>query len=160
MTALFARVFFFVGLAFLLGVVVGWLFWRYRRVSVADDDWSALRRELAGLHGQLDALQVEREVLSGQASRASAEVERLQAALTTAWHDRDVASLELHRASGALADARAGLERTTAQARYLQRRVTELSIQTARDRAARDAQAPSLVPGLPNGTARYRELPR
>jgi uncharacterized membrane-anchored protein YhcB (DUF1043 family) len=142
MTTLLGQVFVFVLLAFLLGVVVGWMFWRYRRVSVADEDWSAVRAELEALHAQLDGLQRERESLAGQAARASGELERLQRILTGAWHDRDLLRLELHRATDGLAQARADLERTTAQARYLQRRVTELSISAVR----RDSAPPRPLP--------------
>lgn len=134
MTELLRQVFAFVSMAFLLGVLVGWLFWRFRRVSVADEDWAAVTQEAAALQLQLNALQRERDAAAAQATRAAEEVARLQGQLTSAWHDRDLLRLELGRASGALAEARAQLDRTAAQARYLQRRVTELSILHVRQR--------------------------
>jgi hypothetical protein len=161
-TELFGQVFAFVLMAFLLGVLVGWLFWRFRRVSVADDDWGAVTRDLAALQLQLNALQRERDAAAAHAAWAAEEVGRLQGQLTSAWHDRDVLRLELGRAAGALAETRALLDRTTAQARYLQRRVTELSILHARQplRAApappglgRDAGSPLGLPvGRGNGS--------
>lgn len=164
MTELFGQVFAFVVMAFLLGVLVGWMFWRFRRVSVADDDWSAVTREVAALQLQLNALQRERDAASAQASRAADEVARLQGQLMSAWHDRDLLRLELGRASGGLTEARSLLERTSAQARYLQRRVTELSILHARQQAATVAAAPapvaeparSLSAARPNGARRGR----
>jgi len=159
-TELFVQAFAFVLGAFGLGVAVGWLFWRFRRVSVAEDAWAATNREVAHLRDEIALLRREEEVLAGQASRAAAEVERLQAALTAAWHERDLCRLELQRASGGLVEARAQLERTTAQARYLQRRVTELSIMAARQPLGGDvAPRPALGAGSPNGGP-PRQLPR
>lgn len=151
MSEVFGQVFAFVLMAFLLGVLVGWMFWRYRRVSVAEEQWSSVTRELAGLAEQALSLQRERDALAGQVSRASAEVDRLQGLLTAAWHDRDLRQLELNQAATALGDARSALERTTAQARYLQRRVTELSILNAADRSSGGGGSPGWALDAGNG---------
>ena len=54
MAELFARVSVLIGVAFALGVAVGWAFWRFQRRSVPVSEWRATQDDLAELRRRFE----------------------------------------------------------------------------------------------------------
>lgn len=146
MAGLVVRIFPFIAGAFFLGLTVGWVFWRFRRRSIPDGEWSEREAALDELQADMARLTAERDGLVGRAAHAHEEVARLQDLLTTAWHQREEATRRVAALEAQEADLADRLEQAAAHGRYLQRRVTELSILAARHE---DLVPPSVRPAAP-----------
>jgi septal ring factor EnvC (AmiA/AmiB activator) len=151
MLELLARAFAAVGAAFVLGMAVGWLCWRFGRRTMTQAEWSSGREQVAALEQRLRTVDREHDALAGQVRALREEAARLQSALTLAWQQRDELHGQLVAFDAELAGFRDEFERVLAQRRHLQRRVTELSLAAARDSTIDlDRQT---VPAAPTGSA-------
>jgi septal ring factor EnvC (AmiA/AmiB activator) len=129
MTAsLLVRVWVFVASAFVLGLAVGWLFWRFHRASVPNSEWRSSQAELTAQRRRTQALTEERDALAGQVARIRGESSHVGGLLTDAWHEREALRARVVELDRQIAMLRDELDHASARARYLQRRVTERSV--------------------------------
>ncbi len=154
MGELFAEVFAFVAAAFLLGLFVGFLFWRWRRCSMGGEEFRALISELARLRQRTADLAArpaaEPPGETATAAAAAAAGAELSTVRTAAERLERALASERERAAGLAAR----LEGAEAQVAFLQRRLTELAVaDTSSPALARPPQV-ALPPGPvppPNG---------
>ena len=59
--ALVARIWIFVVAAFGLGLLVGWMFWRFHRSSIPSDRWQAEQADLQAQRRRADQLAADRD---------------------------------------------------------------------------------------------------
>ena len=88
MTWILNEVLLFLIVAFVLGVLAGWLAWRWRRQSVSVNTWNSLtattetaRSELELLEQQHQRLRGERQTLSNRVSTITTELEQSRSEL-------------------------------------------------------------------------------
>jgi hypothetical protein len=127
MAELFARVSVLIGVAFALGVAVGWLFWRYQRRSVALSEWQATHDELAELRRRFEVAVAGRDALAGVVAGSRQEVLRLTDVVTATWNERNELRGRLASLEALLSHRAAELAQATARVDHLQRRVIELN---------------------------------
>ena len=151
MGELFAEVFAFVAGAFLLGLFVGFLFWRWRRISMGGEEWRTVSSEVERLRrhvAELSTRPVALPVGSGAAGGPAADVE--------AGADRDTARTALHGRNGSWPASATGPRAwppgwrgPRPRWRFSQRRLTELAV----------ADTSSPVPARPPQPAALRPAP-
>jgi septal ring factor EnvC (AmiA/AmiB activator) len=154
MLDLLGKAFAAVGGAFALGLLVGWLVWRFRRCTMTRDEWAANEKAATDRQRRLEAVLADRDALAGQVGGLRAESARLQAALTATWQERDELREQLVAFDAELAAFRRQFADVLAHRRHLQRRVTELSLSASR-RSTLDADGAAGV-----GPAPARPVPR
>ena len=127
--ALLARIWVFVVAAFGLGLLVGWMFWRFHRSSMPSDRWRAEQADLLAQRRRADQLAADRDALIEHVTRVRSEASRL-AVLLTARRGRTVRRCGARRPSSRRRSARlrADLQQADARARYLERRATERAV--------------------------------
>ena len=126
--ALVARILVFVVAAFGLGLLVGWMFWRFHRSSIPSDRWRAEQADLQAQRRRADRLAADRDALIEHVTRVRSEASRLAVLLTAAWEDREALRRQATQLEAALARLRADLQQADARARYLERRATERAV--------------------------------
>jgi len=118
----------FVLVAFGLGVLVGFLFWRFGRVCEPAEAHRSREVESRRQHAEFVDLRRELQTAVEAAAGLRAEVANLQAGLHQAWQVRDEAQRHCEAAVQRRAAADAELDRVQTHLGYLQRRVTELRV--------------------------------
>lgn len=129
--SLLVQVWMFVAGGFVLGLLVGWMFWRLHRSSVPIERWRAEQADREAQHRRVEQLAAERDALVQQVARVRSDAARLATLLGRAWEDREAwhrQALELEATAAAL---RAELTEVDARLRYLQRRSTERAVADA-----------------------------
>ncbi|MEM9463831.1 MAG: hypothetical protein AAGA90_00565 [Actinomycetota bacterium] len=115
-------------LAVLLGIVIGWLMWRWRRQVISETEWLIAEQKVRTLEADLAAAEADRDAAADAKAQAiidlddarkaersvAAELETAQAAVAAATEEKDAAEARVGGLDADLAGARAELDTSTA----------------------------------------------
>lgn len=128
MTDLLARIFVFVVVAFLLGLGVGFLSWRFGRHTLSRREWVTFRRELGKSQANLARAIGRLRDLEQQGDRLRSDLTRTNLRLAQSERENALEHARAQENEGAAEALRGELATVEMQSLYLRRRLTDLSI--------------------------------